>query len=463
MPRSRLAIPAVQATAALVFAVGVVHVCAAPAAAGEATPEGSWPSFRGWGARGVAESARIPVTWDVATGRNVRWRTAIPGLGYSSPVVWGGRLYLTTAVSAVEKPEVRVGLYGDIEPVDEPQSHEWRVYCLDTADGEVVWQRTACRGVPKVKRHAKSSHANPTPATDGRHVVAFFGAEGLYCFDTAGNLLWKKDLGLLDSGFFRVPKAQWGFGSSPVIHGGVVVVQCDVQRDSFLAALSLQDGSEVWRTSRDDVPTWSTPTVVEARGGLQVVVNGFKHSGGYGLTDGREVWRIVGGGDIPVPTPFAADGLVYLASAHGRLAPLYAVKTSATGDVSPAQGQTSNEHIAWSNPRNGAYMQTPILVGEHLYSCRDNGALTCYQAKTGEEVFRARLPGGGGYTASPVAAAGRLYFAGERGVVHVVKAGPQFELLASNQAGGICMATPAIAGDTLYVRTVEHVLAFAGE
>lgn len=448
---------------ALAILPGVVRVCAGPAAADVHAARDTWPSFRGWGARGVAEAASPPVTWDVAAGRNVRWRTGIPGLGYSSPVIWGGRLYLTTAVGAADRPEIRVGLYGDIKPVDEPGAHEWRVYCLDTNTGKVVWQRTACRGVPKVKRHPKSSHANPTAATDGTHVVAFFGSEGLYCFGAGGKLLWEKDLGYLDSGFFRAPKAQWGFASSPVIHDGMVVVQCDVQKGSFLAAFSVTDGSEVWRTPRDDVPTWSTPTVVEAPGGPQVVVNGFKHSGGYRLADGREVWRIVGGGDIPVPTPISAGGLIYLASAHGRLAPLYAVKASATGDVSPAAGRTSNQHIAWSNPRNGAYMQTPILVGELLYSCRDNGALTCYRATTGEVVYRGRLPGGGGYTASPVAAGGRIYFAGERGAVHVVKAGPRFEVLASNQTGGICMATPAIAGDTLFVRTAEHIVALAGE
>ena len=446
---------------ALAFGLAFAWARAELVGAGEGTPRGSWPSFRGTGARGVAEGARPPVTWDVAAGRNLKWRTAIPGLGYSSPVVWGECLYLTTAVGAADQPEIRVGLYGDIEPVDEPGAHEWRVYCLDADTGKVVWQRVACRGVPKVKRHPKSSHANPTPATDGQHVVAFFGSEGLYCFDTAGELLWEKDLGLLDSGFFRAPRAQWGFASSPVIHEGLVVVQCDVQKGSFLAAFAVKDGNEVWRTPRDDVPTWGTPTVVGTPTGVHVVVNGFRHSGGYRLADGKEVWRIVGGGDIPVPTPISADGLVYLASAHGRMAPLYAVKTSAAGDVSLDRGQTSSRHIAWSNPRNGAYMQTPILVGDHLYSCRDNGALTCYLAATGEVIYRARLPGGGGYTASPVAASGRIYFAGERGAVHVVKAGPTFEVLASNQAGGICMATPAIVGETLFVRTAEHVLALA--
>ncbi|MFQ5790905.1 MAG: PQQ-binding-like beta-propeller repeat protein, partial [Acidobacteriota bacterium] len=199
----------------------------------------NWPSFRGEQARGVAEGYSLPVRWDVETSKNVLWKTPVPGLGHSSPVVWGDRLFVTTAVSRDAAPTLRVGLYGDIRPVPEKVVHSWRVYCLDKTTGAVLWVRTAHEGVPKIPRHPKSTHANPTPATDGRHLVAFFGSEGLYVYDMDGNLSWKKDLGVLRSGFFLAPDALWGFASSPVIHDGKVIVQSDVLGESFLAAFDV--------------------------------------------------------------------------------------------------------------------------------------------------------------------------------------------------------------------------------
>ena len=196
-----------------------------------------------------------------------------------------------------------------IDSVDDDSVHRFKVYALDKRSGEILWERTAYEGVPKIKRHTKASHANSTPATDGKHVVAFFGSEGLYVYDIEGNLKWKRDLGVLDAGFFRVPEAQWEFGSSPIIHDGAVIVQCDVQEGSFLAALDLRDGSVMWKVDRRDVPTWSTPTVVETEGRKQVVVNGWKHIGSYDFRTGEELWRMAGLGDIPVPTPIFGHGV----------------------------------------------------------------------------------------------------------------------------------------------------------
>ncbi len=220
-----------------------------------------WPSFRGRQAKGVAEGYATPTEWSVEDGTNIRWKTPIAGLAHSSPSIWGDRLFVTTAVRTEGDPSLRVGLYGDIASVNEDVVQRWRVYGLDKNTGEILWERTAHEGIPKVKRHPKSTHANPTPATDGEHVVAFFGSEGLYCYDMDGELLWKKDLGVLNSGFFQAPQAQWGFASSPIIHDGRVLVQSDVLEDSFLAAFDIRDGREIWRTERDDVPTWGTPTV----------------------------------------------------------------------------------------------------------------------------------------------------------------------------------------------------------
>ena len=233
-------------------------------------------------------------------GTTRRSRRAFPGLGHSSVVVWGEKIFLTTAVSGVTDPELKVGLYGDIKPVNDDTVHRFQVIALDRESGDIVWTRTAHEGVPKIKRHPKSTHANSTPATDGRRVVAFFGSEGLYCYDLDGSLQWKKDFGVLDSGFFRVKSAQWGFASSPLIHDGKVIIQADVQQGSFLTVLDLEDGHEIWRTTRDDVPTWSTPAILHPpSGSAQIVVNGFRHIGGYDFATGSEVWRMAGGGDIP--------------------------------------------------------------------------------------------------------------------------------------------------------------------
>jgi outer membrane protein assembly factor BamB len=419
-----------------------------------------WPAFRGPAASGIGEGAPAPTTWNVPQKQNTKWRVPVAGLGHSSPVVWGNQVCTTTAVSGQSNPELKVGLYGDIASVVDATSHRWLVMCFDKLTGKALWERTATAGVPKVKRHTKSTHASSTLATDGRYIVAFFGSEGLYAYDMKGTQVWKKDFGLLDSGFFMVPEAQWGFASSPVIHGDRVIVQVDVQKGSFVAALDVATGRELWRTPRNDVPTWSTPAVVSADGRTQVVVNGWKHIGGYDLATGKEIWRMTGGGDIPVPTPIAAHGLIFITNAHGKMSPIYAVKPSASGDISLKEGESANAHIAWSFPRDGGYMQTPIVYGDLLYVCRDNGVLSVFDAKTGQRHYQSRLADGRtGFSASPVASNGRIYFTSEEGDVYVVKAGTVFEQLAVNPLGEVAMATPAISEGAMFFRTRGHLVA----
>jgi len=402
-----------------------------------------WPSFRGPQAGGVGAGS-TPVEWSVADGTNVRWKTALPGLGHSSPVVWGERLFVTTAISQKRDPELRVGLYGDIASVEDDTVHRWQVLAIDRRDGTIEWVRTARRAVPAFQRHTKASHANSTPATDGRHVVAMFGTEGLFCYDMDGELLWHNDLGMLDSGYYLVPSAQWGFGSSPVIHGDRVFVQADVQAGSFLAAFDIDSGEQVWRSPRDEVPTWSSPTVVTETDPPVVIVNGYKHIGGYDLDTGAVLWRMRGGGDIPVPTPVVGHGFVFITNAHGA-APIYAIRLDARGDISLAEGTHTNDHIAWSQNRGGAYMQTPLVYGDYLYVCRDNGVLSAYEARTGTRLYQQRVAAGSGFTASMVAADGKIYATAETGEVYVFKAGPEYELLAQNDLDEVSMATPAIA------------------
>jgi outer membrane protein assembly factor BamB len=423
-------------------------------------PEKNWPRFRGPGASGIVEGHATPVSWDLETKAGVAWRTPIPGLAHSSPVVWGDSLFLTTAVSASGSSPLKVGLYGDIEPVPTEPVQRYVVYRIDKRTGKVLWERTAHEGVPRRARHPKSTHANPTPATDGARVVVSFGSEGLYCYDVDGRLVWKKDLGPLDAAFFAAPDAQWGFASSPVIHAGVVYLQCDVLNDPFLAAFDLETGRELWRTRREDVPTWSTPSVHEAGGRTIVVVNGWKHVGGYDAKTGKEIWKLRGGGDIPVPAPVVAHGLVFITHAHGPGSPIYAVRVGATGDITPPEGKTASEHVAWSVERGGAYMQTPLVYGDLLYTCRDNGVLSVYRARTGERLYQERLGGGStGFTASPVAADGKVYFTSEEGDVFVLRAGEKFELLAKSPLGEVTMATPAISDGRLFFRTKTHLIA----
>jgi len=443
----------------LLAAVSLLVVSSAGAAVEPSSSSRDWPQFRGPHARGVADGASAPAAWNVPEGRGVRWRTPIPGLGHSSPIVSGDLVCVTTAISGKPDPELKVGLYGDIKPVEDDTVHTWKVYCLDRGTGRVRWERTAAQGVPKVKRHTKATHANSTPATDGRTLVAMFGSEGLYAYELAtGRPLWKKDLGLLDSGFFMVPEAQWGFASSPVVHDGRVIVQADVQTGSFLAAFDVRDGREIWRAARQDVPTWSTPTVHRTDRGTEIVVNGWKHIGGYDFASGREVWRLTGGGDIPVPTPVVAGELIYITNAHGKQAPIYAIRTGARGDITPPADGTS-PHLAWSQAREGGYMQTPLVYDGLLYNCRDNGVLSVYDARTGERRYQQRLGEGSGFTASPVAAGGQVYFTSEDGDVFVVKAGPSFELLSRNAMGEVCMATPAISDGLIIFRTRGHLIA----
>ena len=417
----------------------------------------NWPSFRGPQAAGVADGFATVVEWDVESGDNVKWRQPVPGLCHSSPVIWGDRLFVTTAVRKDGEQELRVGLYGAIDPVEGEGEFRFELHCLDKNTGEPLWHQTSWEGEPAIKRHTKGSHASSSPATDGERVVAFYGSEGLYCYDMQGELLWEKSFGVLDSGYYMVPSAQWGFSSSPVLHDGVVVVQVDVQAEDFVAALDAKTGEELWRTAREEVPTWSTPTIDVRDGRAQVICNGYKHIGGYDLKTGEELWKLEGGGDIPVPTPIVSHDKIFVTNSHGRMAPIYAIDVMASGTLT--MDPDESEHMVWSNRRGGNYMQTPFVYGEEIYFCNDAGILTCYDVNTGEELFRERVGSGRtGFTGSGVAADGKIYLTSEEGDVYVVAPG-FFEVLAVNSLGEECMSSPAISEGVLYFRSRHHVTA----
>lgn len=422
----------------------------------------NWPQFRGPNASGLQTNRPAPVEWSVSSGQNILWRTPVAGLSHASPIAWEDRVYLITA-DRPGKADLKVGLYGSIEPVNDQDPHQWRLLALDAKTGKILWNKVGHEGVPRVKRHPKATHANSTPATDGQRIVAIFGSEGLFCFDTKGELLWKKDLGPMDSGFFAVPTAQWGFASSPVIHAGNVLVQCDVQTNSFIASFDLKDGKELWRTPRKDVPTWSTPTIAQVDGRTLVLVNGWHHTGGYAFESGQEIWKLDGGGDIPTPTPIVGNGFAYFTSAHGRFRPIRAVRLDAKGDITPADPGETNAAIVWAHARQGAYMQTPILVGDLLFSCTDNGVLTCFDARTGKIHYSERIASGNeGFTASPVSDGKHLYFSSETGKVVVVPVSEKFSVVIRNDLEETIMASPALVDGKLLFRTREH-LACIGE
>lgn len=425
-----------------------------------------WPSFRGLNASGIADGEHPPLTWDAEQGINIRWKTPIPGVGHSCPIVWQDRLFLTTAISGDQKNELRPGHYGDVDSVQDASVHTWKVYCLDKNSGQILWEHTPHAGVPRVKRHLKSTHANPTPATDGEHVVASLGSEGIVCcYDLRGTPLWKIDLGALDSGHFQAPDYQWGFGSSPIIYRNLVILQCDVAQDSFLAAHDVASGTEVWRTPRAELPSWGTPTIVAGPERVELVTNASRFIRGYDPLNGKELWRLAHGAEITVPTPIAGDGLIFVMSGKGSVQPIFAIRPGASDDISLPDQATANEFVAWSQPRQGPYIPTPLIYGGYLYTCdtRTN-ILSCYEAQTGKPVYRERLGGKGTYTASSVAADGRLYFTSEESGVYVVQAGPTFEVLAVNPMGDICMSTPAISDGMIFIRTQHFVFGIgAGE
>jgi outer membrane protein assembly factor BamB len=419
----------------------------------------NWPQFRGPSSAGVADDAKPPLNWDVAKGSNIVWKAEIPGLSLSSPVVWGDRIFLTTAVSSDPKQTFRTGLYGDTDPVNDSSPHQWKVLALDRRNGKLLWEQTAHQGVPKTKRHPKSSQASPTPATDGNVLVAYFGSEGLYAYSLEGKLLWKKDLGIQNAGWFFDPDSEWGAASSPVIYKNTVIVQCDRQKDSFIAAYALKDGKEVWRTPRAEIPAWGTPAIVPGKDRVEVVTNATKAIRGYDADTGKELWTLSPNSEVTCTTPVSGHGLIFVTAGYPPVRPIYAIRQGSNGDLTLKGGKDSSDAIAWSKTTGGVYLPSPILYGNELYLVNNNGVLAAYDAKTGTRHYEQRVGSGGSFVASPIAAAGRLYITSEEGDIYVVKAGPKYELLAQNSVGEPVLATPALSGDLLIVRGAKHLFA----
>jgi len=400
---------------------------------------------------GVSENANLPEKWSVDT--NVAWKVPIAGMGWSCPVVWGDRIFLTTAISSGEVEKVKEGLYFGGERKASKDEHEWKVLCLDFKTGKTLWEKTVHKGVPAQARHRKNSYASETPVTDGERVYFYIGNVGLFVYDMEGKRLWERK--------WKPVKTRYGWGTaaSPILHKDRIYIVNDNDEQSFLVALNKKTGDLIWRKERDEKSNWSPPFVWENKVRTEIITSATGKVRSYDL-DGNVLWTLSGLSSITVTSPFAHDGLLYLGSGYvgDRKKPLFAIKPGAKGDISLEDDETSNEFIAWCQKKSASYMPTPVLYKNRIYVLLDRGLLSCYDAKTGDQIYdRQRLGKSAQFTASPLAFDDKIFCFGERGETVVVKAGDEFEMLHRNELGELIMSTPAVVGDSLLIRTLGHL------
>jgi len=419
-----------------------------------AAESADWPQFRGPSAAGVSANTSLPDKWSAT--ENVAWKTDLPGRGWSSPIVRGRKIFLTAAIKdGGEMEAAKKGLYLGGERPAPGDPHRWIVYCLDLDSGKIVWEKEAHRGVLQHGYHVKNSPASETPVSDGQRVYAYFGNVGLFCFDIEGKLLWSKKWESFPTMF------GWGTAASPVLHGERIYVLNDNDKQSFLVALDKKTGEQIWRVERDEKSTWATPFIWENGKRTEIVTPGKRAVRSYDL-DGKLLWSFSGMSNLVIPTPLASDGLLFVSSGYvgDKLRPLYAIRPGASGDITLKPGETSNEFIAWSLPTGGPYNPSPLFYDGRLYVLYDRGQLSCLDAKTGKVLYdRQRLPNGNAFTTSPWAVAGRVFCLSEDGVCYALRAGDKFEVLHTNKLADddMCMATPALAGDRLLIRTAARM------
>ena len=414
-----------------------------------ALPE--WPQFRGPGSSGVSLETNLPETWSATN--NIVWQVKIPGRGWSSPIVSGERIFLTTAVNEGEEEEPKKGLYfgGNREKPPE-QDHRWMVYCLDYSTGKTLWEKTAHRGAPESTHHLKNTYASETPVTDGERVYACFGNVGVFAFDLKGESLWSKRLGTFKTRY------GWGTAASPVLHKDRLYIVNDNEEISFLLALDKLTGEQIWRVDRDEKSNWATPFVWENKLRTEIVTPGSGKVRSYSL-DGKLLWELGGMSSITIPTPLAKAEILYVGSGYvlDEHRPIYAILPGASGDISLKKEETSNASIAWCQPKAAPYNPSPILYGDYLYVLFDKGFLSCYEGKTGKAIYEKRRlsDDANAFTSSPWAYRGKIFCLSEDGDTFVLQASPEFRLIRKNILGEMCMATPAMARGSLFLRTLS--------
>jgi outer membrane protein assembly factor BamB len=438
-------------------AIATALLLAAGAAAGRAAEpdRDAWPQWRGPGGSGIAPDAAVPLEWDGASGRNIQWKTAIEGRGHSSPVVWGDRIFLTTAIEGEVIPGAKAPPHlMDGEEFKHPDAlgadhrHTLKVIAIDRGSGAIVWSRQAYDGAMYDDRHKASSYASPTVATDGERVYAWFGSPGLFVYDFAGNPVWNRDVG-------DIKTVGMGVGTSPVLWGELVFIQADENdgKESFLVALDQKDGREVWRVARPIQASWTTPIVVADPSGVeQLIAAGNELIIGYDPSTGRELWKVEGLASNAIHVPLHGAGMVYVTAGYPQKV-LKALELAAGGQP---------PRVAWTYNKGIAYVASNLLYDGHVYLTSDSGVLTCLEAKTGAVVYEGgRAPAQGSYMASLIAVSGKILMVNRDGDGGFVKAGPQHEVVAQNTIDEPVYATPAIAGDRIFIRGERHLWAIA--
>jgi len=414
----------------------------------------NWSGWLGPGGLGVSSEGSIPIQWDMDT--NLKWKTEVPGLGHSSPIVWGNRIIVTTAVSSDpaandwQKGFPMAGRSPDTESIS------WIVLCYDRESGQLIWSRIAIEDVPVNFRHLKNSYASQTPTTDGTYIYAFFGDQGLFCYDFQGNLIWSRDLGDFNM------RQNWGMGSSPVLFENLVIQTCDQETgNSFIVAMDKKTGKTVWKQDREELSSWSTPHLYIQGSRSELIVNATNTIQSYDPTTGKKLWECRGPStSITTPTPVSSNGLIFVSSGFvvDPVRPITAFVPGANGDITLKEGETESEFILWRQPTAAPYIPTPIAHGEYIYVLYDQGFFACYEAKTGREVYgRKRIGMGTNFSASPLVIGDKVYCFSEDGDVYVLKTGPEFEVLAVNSIGEGIMATPAVLDGMIFLRTIKNL------
>ncbi len=414
----------------------------------------NWPSWRGETSNAVVSDGDRPESWSV--NDNILWQQEVPGRGWSSPIVWGNRIFVTTVENLGKGEEPKKGLYfGGNRPQAPESEHRWLVVCYDLNSGELKWQRMVHRGKPAGSLHLKNSYASETPVTDGQHLYAYFGNLGLYCFTLTGDLLWQKDFPA------QPTRYGWGTAASPILHGDRLYLVNDNDEKSYMLALDKVTGEEIWRVARDEKSNWATPYLWQNSLRSEIITSGTNKVRSYDLS-GNLLYELGGMSSITIPTPFAHGDLLYVTSGYvmDKKKPLLAIRAGATGDITLQEDETRNESIAWSHERAGPYNPSPLLYKNRLYVLLDRGFLACYDATTGTEIFgRRRIPNGRAFTASPWAYNDKIFCLNEDGVTFVIRAGDTFEILQTNTLAedDMCMSNPAIVGNKLILRSASRI------
>jgi outer membrane protein assembly factor BamB len=432
----------------------VLGILVAGLVGGLAAQDQYWPYWRGPAADGMA-AGDAPLQWTET--QNVAWRTEIPGLGNSSPVVWGDRVFLTTAIptgSAATAPQPAAAASNPHGPSGPLVEHKFEVLCIDRKTGKIIWQRTAKTATPHEAQHSQyGSFASNSPATDGKYVYAFFGSRGMYCYDFAGKLIWEKDFGVQ----MRMRMA-FGEGMAPVVAGNKLILVFDHEGDSFISVLDKTSGKEVWRVSRPEKTNWAAPLVTQVKGRTEVIVAGSGRTRSYNLEDGKLIWECAGLGANTIPQPVRQDDLVFVMTGY-RNPMLQAIRLGREGDL------TGTDAIVWTQTKGNSYTPSPVIFDNKFYALTDTGMLSCYNARTGEPYYQqTRLPKTYNFKSSPVGVNGKLYMASENEDVIVVKMGEKFEVLATNtMKNQVFIATPAIVGGEIFLRSKTSLFCIRGK